>query len=93
MSATIKNIFTRTQFILLASLLALVFLFAQNAEAATSAIDLSINPSDSSIKWHSEEDTTYRFYFDGSAKETKLKSDTSEFPGVGMDRRIFTLTP
>jgi hypothetical protein len=93
MTATIKNIFTRTQFVLLASLLALVFSFSLSAEAATANIDLTINPSDSSIEWVGIKGVTYRFYFDGSKTETKLKEGKSIFAALGNKRGTFTLTP
>ena len=93
MTVTIKNIFTRTQFILLASLLALVFSFAVTAEAASSKINLMITPADSSIEWQGTNAVTYSFYFDGNTKETKLRSETSTLATVGIKRAIFTLAP
>jgi hypothetical protein len=93
MTATIKNLFTRSQCILLASLLALVFLYAPSVHSATSNIDLSITPSDSSIEWMGEKGVTYSFYFDESKTETKLtESKVTPYPGRAMKRKNFTLT-
>lgn len=77
MTTTIKNLFTRTQIILLASLLALVFLSAPSVHADDFQLSVPSNPADGNITVTiSDDDTphmTYQYYFDGSTRSTKPK--------------------